>query len=83
MQKVFSVREANDEQLMKANEVVLNEHPFHQIRSSVSLIARVKSAPKIKAGEFNEPIKTFLKKLIGAKQIYLLQETKRGCWANG
>jgi hypothetical protein len=35
MQTMFSVREATDEQLTKAHEVVLNEHPFHQIRSRV------------------------------------------------
>jgi hypothetical protein len=36
----------------------------------VSLIARLKSAPKIKAGEFDEPIKTFLKELIGSPSCY-------------
>jgi hypothetical protein len=70
MQTMFSVREAPDEKLTKAHKVVLNEHPFHQIRSRVSLIARVKSAPKIKAGEFDGPIKTFLKELIGLPSCY-------------
>jgi hypothetical protein len=66
MQTIISVREVTDELLMKAHEVVLNEHPFHQIMSRVSLIARVKSPPpKIKAGGFYGPIKTFLKELIG------------------
>jgi hypothetical protein len=70
MQTMFSVHEATDEQLTKAHEVVLNEHPLHPIRSRVSLIARVKSAPNIKAGEFDEPIKTFLKELIGLPSCY-------------
>jgi hypothetical protein len=70
MQTMLSVREATDEQLTKAHEVVLNEHPFHQIISRVSLIARVKLAPKIKAGEFDEPIKTFFKELIGLPSCY-------------
>jgi hypothetical protein len=69
-QTMFSVREATDEQLTKAHEVVLNEHPFHQIRSRVSLITRVKSAANIKAGEFDGPIKTFLKELIGLPSCY-------------
>jgi hypothetical protein len=32
MHTMFSVHEATDVQFMKAHEVVLNEHPFHQIR---------------------------------------------------
>jgi hypothetical protein len=71
MQTMFSVREATDEQLMKAHEVVLNEHLFHHIRSRVSLIAHVKSAPKIKAGGFDGPIKNFLKDLIGLPLCYI------------
>jgi hypothetical protein len=70
MQTMFSVREATDEQLTKAHELVLNEHPFHHIRSRISLIASVKSAPNVKAGEFDEPIKTFLKELIGLSSCY-------------
>jgi hypothetical protein len=70
MQTMFSVREATDEQLTKAHEVILNEHPFHNIRSRVSLIASVKSSPKIKAGEFDELVKTFLKELIGLPSCY-------------
>jgi hypothetical protein len=69
-QTIFSVREATDEQLTKANDVVLNKHPFHQIRSRFSLIACVKLPPKIKAGEFDGPIKTFLKELIGLPLCY-------------
>jgi hypothetical protein len=53
MQIMFSVREATDDQLTTAHVFVLNEHPFHQIKSRVPLIARVKSAPKLKAGEFD------------------------------
>jgi hypothetical protein len=67
---MFLVREATDEQLRNAHEVVFNEHPFHQIRSRVSFIARVKSAPKVKVGEFDEPIKNFLKELIGLPSCY-------------
>jgi hypothetical protein len=69
-QTMFSVREATDEQLTNTHEIVFNENPFHQIRSGVSLIARVKAAPNIKAGEFDEPIKTFLKELIGLPSCY-------------
>jgi hypothetical protein len=76
MQTMFSVREATDEQLTKAHEVVLNEHPFHQIRSRVSFIARVKSAPKIKPGEFDEPIKTFLKEPIGLPSCFNKRKRK-------
>jgi hypothetical protein len=64
MQTMFLVCEATDEKLTKAHEVFLNEHPFHQVRSRVSSIARVNSSPKIKASKFDEPIKTFLKELI-------------------
>jgi hypothetical protein len=70
MQTMFSVCEATAEKLTKAHEVVLNEHPFHQVRSRVSLIARVNSSPKIKASEFDEPIKTFLKELIVLPSCY-------------
>jgi hypothetical protein len=71
-QTMFSVREATDEQLTKAHEVVLNEHPFHHIRSRVPLIARVKSAPKIKAGEFDgvRVRVIFLKELIDLPSCY-------------
>jgi hypothetical protein len=69
-QTMLLARETTDEQLRKAHEVVLKEHPFNQIRSRVSLIARVRSAPKIKDGYFDEAIKTFLKDLIGLPSCY-------------
>jgi hypothetical protein len=88
---MFSVRVATDEQLTKAREVVLNEHPFHQIRSRVTEAKTSTQFDNIGSNSYeheecsnsNEECSNSNEEEGSANQRYLFQETKKGCRANG
>jgi hypothetical protein len=84
---MFSVREAADEQLTKAHEVVLNEHPYHQIRSRVTEEKTSSQVDKVGSNSYeheeggnsdeHEECSNSNKEEGSANQIYLFQETKK------